>query len=568
MNASGAELIARVLVDQGVGTVAALAGASHTHLLDALDRAGVGILSSRHESGCVGAADGYARAGGKLGVALVISDQGLANAVGGLAVAWQALSPVLVLVATPPRFTVETETAIDQDQLALVAPLCKWARTVPSVERLQDFLQTAIKQALVGRPGPTVLLIPQEFLQAPIQRRESLAIKAPRPAPEHRAIETLAKRLAQARRPLMVVGSGAAWSDAGPAIKKLSENFRIPVFMNGLGRGQVPEDNELGFSWPYAQPAARHADLVILVGARTTQRLGLGLPPRFDAGAWFAQIDIAAEAFHRNRPCDLVLQADARLAIEALDAAMRATHPKCRFDPGWVNDALRERERRVAELSRPGARIHPLFLARCIAQRLGDGLFVADGADIAAWMYGQVRITRHRGFMDHYPMGAMGSCTALAVGAAAWERERAGDEAPHTFLVTGDGALGFHPAELHAAVRAGLKLIVVVGNDGAWGTELHGQLEAIGRSVNTELGQLPYELLGQAFGAKGIRVDEAGQLDAAIEQALAHPGCSLLNVLIDPDAGRELKENEAVRMIQFSDIISGQGDLDTPLGKT
>jgi acetolactate synthase-1/2/3 large subunit len=211
-----------------------------------------------------------------------------------------------------------------------------------------------------------------------------------------------------------------------------------------------------------------------------------------------------------------------------------------------------------------------LHLARAVNERLpGGSQVLADGADIATWMYGGIRIRGLRGFMDHYPMGAMGSCTALAVGAAAALKElhaHAGEDAaadaePPTVLITGDGAIGFHPAELHAAALAGLNLKVIIGNDGAWGTELHGQLQAIGRDINTRLGQLNYEKLADVFGGQGIRIETMSELEDKLDLAFRTPGLVIVNVLIDPEAGMELKHNPDVRMILFSDILSGQADL-------
>ena len=562
MAMTGGEWITRALQAHGVGTVFAVAGASHTHLLEPLDRAGVAILSHRHEAGAVGAADGYARAGGALGVALIVADQGLPNAVGALAVAWHAQTPVLVLVAAPPRVYREADAAIDQDRLALVAPLTRWARTVPDAARLADHVETAVKHARAGAGGPVVLLIPENLLQAPLDTGAVTPWPAPAAgAAPPGAVKRAAALLAAAERPLVVAGAGAAKAGAEAPLRALAERHGMPVFMNGLGRGLVPEDGRLGFAWPYAQPAAARADVVLVAGARLTQRLGLGLPPRFAADARFIQADIDPAAMHRNRPVDVPLLGDARASLDALVAELEGRAP--RFDTAWVTDALVDRAARVGELAgSPGPAIHPLRLAAAIeARRDRGGIFLADGADIATWLYGAVRIDRPRGFMDHYPMGAMGSCTALAVGAAAFERERAGDGAPPVVLVTGDGALGFHPAELHAAVRAKLNLKVFVGNDGAWGTELHGQRAAIGRDVNTRLGQLPYEKLGEAFGATGLSIETTEALDDGVRAAFEAPGTVLVNVLTDPEAGAELKTNDAVRMIVFSDILSGQADL-------
>lgn len=566
MTQSGGELISKMLNAVGINTVFALGGAAHTHLLKPLHDAGTNIVSSRHESGAVGAADGYARVKGSTGVALVIADQGLPNALGALAVAWHAASPVLVVVACPPRTHTEADRSIDQDQLALVTPISKWARTVPSVERLGDYVSSALKHANSGRPGPVVLLVPEDQLQARVSDdKQEIFVAERRPAPNPDSIAAATDLIASSKRPLIVVGGGAAWSGASAELTTLCKELSIPVLGNSLGRGQVPEDNELSFSWPYAQIAAAKADLVLVVGARLTQRLGLGLPPRFSASAKFIQIDIDATAFNRNRRTDVTIHADARLALQALLQAVRESGA-AKFSTNWIQSALAKRASRIAELiDTETPRIHPLQLGDAIMRRITNGTqIVGDGADIQSWMYGAVRVRRPRGFLDHYPMGAMGSGTALAVGAAAAHKETSDGVAPRTILITGDGAFGFHPAEMHAAVRAQLNLLVIIGNDGAWGTEMHGQRAAIGEDINTELGVLSYEKLGEAFGGSGISISTPDTLESGLDSAFRSTGVTVVNVEIDRNAGQELISNSDVRMIMFSDILDGQASLAEP----
>jgi acetolactate synthase-1/2/3 large subunit len=148
--------------------------------------------------------------------------------------------------------------------------------------------------------------------------------------------------------------------------------------------------------------------------------------------------------------------------------------------------------------------------------------------------------------------------TPLAVGAAAAARElaAAGTAPRRVVLVTGDGSLGFYPAELHAAALTGLPLVVVVCNDGAWGTEYHGQVKAIGRGVNTRLGQLPYERLGEAFGGTGLRVERAAELGPALDAAFASARPCVVNVLVDPQAGAAIKSDPRAAMILFDDLAS------------
>jgi acetolactate synthase-1/2/3 large subunit len=391
-------------------------------------------------------------------------------------------------------------------------------------------------------------------------------------------IAAAAELLAGARRPLIITGAGAAWGNApagnggsGPATQAASTalaaivaDHHIPIAGNGLGRGIVAEDWQRSFNWPIMQIAAKEADVVCVVGARLKQRLGYGLSPRFSPNAKFIQIDVEAEELSRNRRIDVPIAADAGLAAAQLRdalAGLRGNPAMTAARADWVRHALRERLEYLDEVeSGVHQAVHPLVLGRQLAKRLpADAVIVGDGADVQNWMYGALKVRRAPGFLDHYPMGAMGVGTPLAVGAAAAAREMAlatGADVPPTLLTTGDGSFGFYPAELHAAAMAGLKLICVVGNDGAWGTELHGQVKAIKRSINTELGYQRYDLVGAGFGCHGEHVAEPSQLSAALDRAFAHQGPSVVNVVIDRSAGLQIKSDARAQMIMFDDLAS------------
>ena len=570
---TGGMVVSQALGRYGVRSVFALAGASHTYLLDALQQDGWQIYSHRHESGCVSAADGYARVTGRLGIALIIADQGMPNAINGIATAFQAGSPVLILVARLPNSWTEAESEYDNLKQPLVGSISKWARTVPSANRLAEYVDTAAKRALSGRPGPVVLQIPQEYLGETITLETSPSARpasASRPAPDAWAIQEAAQRLYRAKTPLLITGAGATQSEAAEIITRLAQDFSLPVAGNSLGRGLVAENFVTSFNWPYMQYVAHQADVVCVLGSRLKQRLGYGLPPRFAREATFIQVDIEAEELSRNRRVEIPIVADVRLACEALYRELEALRAAdaTKADPinperhTWVHRALAPRRQaldtlRSSATSATGT-LHPLQLGDRLAAKLpNDAIVVGDGADIQNWMYASLAVKHNPGFMDHYPMGAMGVGTPLAVGAAAAAKELS--QAPtknlrQVVLVTGDGAFGFYPAELHAAAIAGLKLIVIIGNDGAWGTELHGQLAILGRSVNTELQYLPYEKVAEGFGCQGEAVTDLAQLDQALERALAADGPYLLNVHIDRNAGALLKTEPLVRMILFDDL--------------
>ncbi len=562
----GGEFVCDTLVSLGVRSVFAIAGASHTHVLAALQKNDVSIISNRHETGAVGAADGYARVSGKLGVALIIAEQGLPNAMCGIASAYHACSPVLVLIARLPSSWTESQSEWDADKHDLVSGVTKWARTVPSAERLSEYVWTAAKAAQSGRRGPVALTIPVELLAQPVSA--PLHNGGAAPAISHPSCAAgdavvAAKLIANAERPLIVAGAGARWAGASGPLQKLHDEFGIPVLGNGLGRGLVPENWKTSFSWPFGQLGAKHADCVIVAGARLKQRLGFGLPARFSPSAKFIQIDLHAEELHRNRPADVAFHGDAAATLTAIVDALGRQSPQPKFESTWLRDHLQERFDKVREeKARSGERVHPLVLGEALQKFAPDDLiYVGDGADIQAWLYNVIAIREAPGHLDHYPMGAMGIGMPLAVGAAVAARDGDGRR---VVLVTGDGSFGFYPAELHAAARANLPLVVIIANDGAWGSEFHEQKTSTGKTFNTELGYHRYEKIAEAFGCESHFVAEPSELEPALERAFAATGPVVVNVVMDQNAGAALRKTPILKTIVFDDLASSQKSFGTP----
>lgn len=561
---TGGEAMARECARQDVRTVFALSGAAHTQLLKHLTAAGARVVSTRHETSTVCAADGFARVSGKVGLALIKDEQGLANAVTGIITAQKAGTPVVVLVSTRPSTWIEAHHEAEDDPLELVRGIGKWVRTCPSPDRMTEFLAEAFHQAATGRTGVAILGVRQEFGRAQVTTEIPLPkTRAPVPpcAPAAPAIADAAAVLTGAQRPLILVGGGAYRSGAGLALQRLAKTLGAPVMGHAQGRGLVPEDDILGFGWPLAQVAAQHADAVLCVGMRLGQRFGNGRAPRFSPNARFIQIDTVAEEIGRHRTIDVPIVSDARLGVEALCEAIGAATPR---DTGWVNAAMAVRLARMAELEAEGnGAIHPLSLCRRLMDRWPpDAIYVGDGADIQNWMLGTLRLPRAGAFLDHYPFGSMGVGTPLALGAAAAAREAAdakGSPLRPVILVTGDGSFGFYCSELNSAQLAGLQMAVVISNDGAWGTEKHGHLKVLGESFNCELGQADYHLIAQAFGCGGERVQSSAELPAALDRMLAAETPYVLNVITDPMAGAARKTDPRVVTVAFEDMAKTGG---------
>ena len=548
-NGTAAAAVRAVLQEYGVRSVFALAGASQSVLLDEVDRHGVRIVQTRHETATVGAADGYARIRRGIGVAIINADQGMTNAVTGVQSALEACSPVVVLVGREPHSWIEPELQIDHDALAVLRPVAKWARTCHSAKRLAEYVEIACRRALAGRPGPCVVAYPKDLLVQEVSLGVARVHQAPivaRPSPDPTAVAAAASLLANAERPVIIAGTGAYWSGAGHALRRFSESFGIPVLMNAMGRGLVAEDDRLGWPWPIAQTAAPQADLVLWAGARMARRLGYGLAPRFAPRVPMVQIDVNAEELSRNRTADVPILADVRLAIEQLHATLEASAGP-RHDPTWLRDTLRERLRMFEEkAANPTPSVNPYHLGTELRKRLGrDTLLINDGGVILARMLGILRFDGPGSYADTYPLGSMGMGTPLAIGASIAEQEIARTEnrkPRRVILVTGDGSFGFYPSELTTAVTQSLPITIVVANNHAWGNELIMQPPIIGRTLNADLGDIDYAAIGRALGIASDLVTDNDVLPRALDQALARSQSSMLDVHITetPMETREL----------------------------
>lgn len=556
----GAEAVEAGLRAVGVRTVFSLAGAQHTRLLDVLDRAGYRIVGNRSEAAVVESADGYARVTGKVGFGLIISDQGVVNSVSGFATAFEAGSPVVVLMARPPIGKEDPRRGPHAHRSVVVDPVCKWHAEVLRPELLWETLVAAIDVATSGRPGPVILTVPADFLSTEVpdvarSPTRPRALGPVRTRPSRAAVAAAVALLSGAERPVVIAGSGLRASEAADALGALCRRYDLPLLVEAGARGALDEDRHSVFSWPFGQTAAAVADVVLLLGGRLGPKLGYGRPPRFAADARFIQVDVVPEELGRGRAVDVPMVADVGAAVEDLAAELERTG----FAPPsgqWFRDRLASRQARVDAVPDSGKEgLHPYAVARRLNELLtGPVIYVGDGADTLNWMHGGLRLRGGSMWIDHRPLGSMGVGMGLAVGACAGEAERAGDEARPVVLVTGDGALGYHVMELETAARAGMPLRVVVSNDGAWGTEKHGQVKNLGRHVNTELSVVGYELVAEGLGCRGFRATDEKELDDALQAMGDVSGPALVNVVVDRSSGALRKAEPLVEMIFFDEF--------------
>src|SRR5438128_37692 len=425
---TGGELVARTLKGAGVGHVFTLCGGHILPIYDGCLGEAITLVDVRHEQAAAHCADAYARLTRRVGVAVVAPGPGVTDAVTGVANAYAARSPVLLIAGAAPQALRGLGALQEMDQIALVRSITKGAWTVAEPRQIPEVLTSAIRTALSGRPGPVFVEIPVDLLMATVEDRLApiprLSIHRPRPAADSDALAHLERLLAAAARPVVVAGGGVYWDDAAESLAAFAERAGAPVFMNGAGRGALPSSHPNAFALARGF-ALGQADLVLVLGTPLDFRLGYGRPPLFAEGAKVVMIDV---------------------------------------DPG--------------------------------------------------------------------PLGCLGIGPSFALTAKLLHPER------RVLLIAGDGALGLNGMELETAVRFGLPLTCVVGNDGGWGQIRNPQLSFYGegRAVATSLPHTRFDLLAEALGGRGVLVREPAQIGGALARALASDQVWCVNVILDPEA--------------------------------
>ncbi|HXF73697.1 MAG TPA: thiamine pyrophosphate-binding protein, partial [Actinomycetota bacterium] len=481
----------------------------------------------RHEEASVLAAEGWALATAEVGVAAVTAGPGLANALPGLVEAQAAGAPVLLLAGRTGLAQRGRGAVQDLDQLALVAPTTKWHAECLRTERIPGHVAAALHQARSGSPGVAYLEVPLDVLVAradpqptehPTGPPEEPARSVPPPEDLARAVEILAS----AERPVALAGSGAFFSGAADALRAFAERTGIPVITTSAARGLLDDDHPgcLG-GLIHGGIALASADACLLLGSRFNANLLYGGPPLFPAGQRVIQVDVRPEHHGGERRPDLALAGDVAATLRALAAAW--SRPPGALAP-WAEEARRgaEASRRSweREAEGPARGLHPGWVARELARFADAGgphTFVSDGGDSVVWGLAMAPARRPG---THLTIGsAMGT---LGVGLPFALAARAARPEEPVYLFTGDGALGMTAMELETAARHRLGVLVVVANNGPW----------------REPSRMRHDLLAEAAGGYGERVEDPGGLGPALERAAraARDGPAVIDAVVDPSA--------------------------------
>lgn len=536
----GADLVAETLAAEGVTHVFGLPGTTVMELIDALGRHDtVRYLSTRHEQVAGFMADGFSRAGGPLGVCLASRGPGAANLTIAVQNAHDESVPLLALIGQVPQPIRHRRSFEEMDVVSAFAPMCKWAVEITEPDRIPELLQRAVRAAVSGRPGPVVVSLPLDVLQAPAQATPGPRVRIHPPAPDPLGIAEAAELLAAAERPAVIVGGGGT-GDPG-AVLALAETAGAPVVTTWLRKNALPNSHPaflgaLGYgAHDVTDRIVRDADVIVALGCRfsefTTKRWTL--VPR---SARLVHADVDAEELGRVYPPSVGLVADAGATARALTAALV---PLVASDPGR---AQRRDTRRVElrqefdEVSAPpsGEPAEDGTVSSAALTTVVQGLADRDGVVLVQdvhtfgpWVQRYVHIDRPRSYYGSAG-GAMAWGFPAAMGIAlARPSER-------IVTLSGDGSFWMVAQDFETCVREGIDVVTVVVNNFSYGNTRDRQRFAhAGRYHGVFLGNPDFAAFARILGGHGIRVTSDDALQPAVEEALATPGPCILDVVQD-----------------------------------
>ena len=518
---TGGQALARSLYLEGVRVIFGLPGVQLYHALDGLQgEPGIRFITTRHEQATTYMADGFTRAGGGTGTAMMVPGPGLQNASAGIGTAFAASSPILVVSGQIERDLIGVDRGIlheVNDQLDTIRPVTKWARRILDPAEIPDVVHEAFYHLKTGRPRPVEIEIPPETLAdvADVELREPE--EYPRQAADPEAIRTGAQIMTDAVNPLIWAGGGVISSGAQEALLQVAEHLQAPVITSPEGKGAISDRHPLALGAHRLRndPVAReepHFDAILAVGTRMANPAWLG-------GQRIVQIDIDEAELGRNYENTFGIHGDARLSLESLHSNLVQMKP-ARESRAPEFDALRQRRANSA------IRVEPQESVTSTIREVmpDDGILISGMTQVGYYSRAFFPVYEPRTFLTSSYAGNLGYAYPVALGAKVAQPDKA------VVAVSGDGGFLFNSQELATAVQYGINAVVIVFNDNAYGNVLRDQVNRFeGRVYGAALHNPDFVKLAEAYGARGVRV-EPDKLGPALEEALAVDAPTLIEV--------------------------------------
>jgi acetolactate synthase-1/2/3 large subunit len=538
MPVHGGKLAARALKQAGVDCIFTLSGGHVMPIYDGCIDEGIRVVDVRHEQAAAHAADAWSRLHpGKIGCAVLTAGPGVTDGVTGVANAWRANSPILVIGGQGPFSNLRRGSLQEMDHVSVMRPITKWADACYDTRRIPEYIEMGVRHAVSGIPGPSFLEIPMDVLMGMAEwedaRFPTIRSAPPRLSPDRKDVVAALQILREAQHPVLMSGTSVKWSNAAAELRAFIDEARLPSFANGMGRGTIPPDSPQFFN-RVRRDALKKADVVVLAGSVLDFRLAFGRSIPQDAR--IIQLDMDNVLIGQNRDADVGLVGNLACTFELMLQLMKDESIQLDFT-AW-RDELRVRERELEaevekNLNSDEVPVDPMRLCREIRDFVDENtILIGDGGDIVATAAKIVPVLREGGWMDPGPLGTLGVGMPFALAAQIAHPDR------RVLVIYGDGSFGLNGFEFDTAVRFNLPIVGVVGNDAAWGQMLRPQVSMYGkdRAVATFLAYTRYDRVVEALGGHGEYVERPEEIRPALERAFASGKPACVNVKIRQDA--------------------------------
>jgi acetolactate synthase-1/2/3 large subunit len=539
---NGADAILRSLEAEGVDICFGIPGGAILPTYDAFARGTtVRHVLARHEQGAGHMAEGYARASGRVGVALATSGPGATNLVTPIADAWMDSTPLVCITGQVRSHLIGTDAFQECDITGVTIPIVKHSWLVQEVEELPHVIKAAFHIARTGRCGPVLVDVPRDIQEAEIDFRYPEEVDLPGWKPPTRGhprqIREAAARIAAAERPVLYVGGGTLNADACPELLALAEAGRLPVVTTLMAKSSFPESHELHFGWPgmhgpkWSNWAMNKCDLLVSVGARFDDRV-TGKLSAFAAGATVVHLDVDAAEIDKLRHADVPVVGPLKQVLAELTAELQRLDPPA-TEP-WLRQLADWRAEFPLRYGQDGDALKPQRVLETLAELTAgrdDVVWTTGVGQHQMWAMQYLRCDRPRTFITSGGLGTMGYGVPAAVGAKAARPDAT------VVCVDGDGCFQMTCQELATSVLEDLPIVVVIINNGYLGMVQQWQSmffdERLSHVHLTH--QVPdYARLAEAYGAVGYTVASEQELEPALEEALASGRAAVVDARVDP----------------------------------
>jgi acetolactate synthase-1/2/3 large subunit len=546
MKMLGSDAVLRSLEAEGVDVCFGIPGGAILPIYDAFARGStVRHVLARHEQGAGHMAEGYARASGRVGVAMATSGPGATNLVTPIADAWMDSTPLVCVTGQVRSHLIGTDAFQECDITGITIPIVKHSWLVQSVEEIPHVMKAAFHVARTGRCGPVLVDIPRDIQEAQIDFSYPESVDLPGWKPPKRGhprqIKEAAARIAAAERPILYVGGGTLNADACDELRALAEAARLPVITTLMGKSAFPETHELFFGWPgmhgpkWSNWALNKADLIVACGSRFDDRV-TGKLSAFAPGAAVIHLDVDAAEIGKLREADVPVVGPLKQVLSDLAVELGRLGEAGKSAPvePWLAQVAEWREQFPLRYAKQGEYVKPqklLETLQALTAGRDDMVWTTGVGQHQMWAMQYLSCDRPRTFITSGGLGTMGYGIPAAVGAKAARPDAT------VVCVDGDGCFQMTCQELATAVLEQLPIVVVLVNNGYLGMVQQWQSMFFDERLSEVhlTHQVPdYAQLAEAYGAAGFTVSADEELEPVLEEALSLGRTAVVDVRCDP----------------------------------